>query len=154
MSDLISSQAKTAYGSILVDLFDTWKRPHEFTIYKTPRETVVLIDPDYSKNWQSAAYGNNEIIYTEEKRSFQVRMWFPNFPQQFLTYQPDDKNVRVKMSQDAGIIKIQCEKDCYEYLLGSEKVVIFDTIYNLHEDIRRLGLFEMNLFSFTLMKQN
>jgi hypothetical protein len=154
MSSFISNEAKDIFRARMMDLFDTWKRPHEFTLYKTPTETIISIDPDYSSNWASTAYGNNQITYTEIKESFEVRIWFPTFPQKYLNYQPDDVDLRVKMAQDVGTIKIQCLKDCYDFLLQSEKVVLFNTIYRLDTDIRRVGIFDMELFTFTMMKQN
>lgn len=154
MSDLIGSAAKDIFKARMMDIFDTWKRPHDFVLYKTPTETIISIDPKYSSNWDSRAYGDNEIVYTEVKQSFDVRIWFPTFPQQYLSHQPDDIDVRVKMAQDAGTIKVQCLQDCFEFLLQSEKVAFMNNIYRLNTDIRRVGIFDMELFTFTMMKQN
>lgn len=154
MADLIGSAAKEIYKARLADIFDTFKRPHDFTMYKTPTETIVSIDDKYSSNWGSSAYGVNATSYVEVKEIFEVRMWFPSFPQKYLTYQPDDIDLRVKMSQDAGTIKIQCKQDCFEFLNGTEKVVILDNIYRLDSDVRRAGIFDFELFTFTMMKQN
>lgn len=154
MSDLISPDAKLVYRERLRDVYDTFKRPHLFTLYKAPTETVVSIDEDYSINWGSTAYGNNNITYTEEKAQFYARIWFPTFPQKFLTYQPDDVDVRVKMAQDTGSVKIQCLEDCYNFLIQAERAVFFGNLYRLDSDVRRLGIFDMELFSFTMAKQN
>lgn len=154
MSDLIPSAAKTIYKARMQDIFDTWKRPHTFSLYKTPTETIAAIDDDYSSNWRETDFGDTDITYTEVKETFEVRIWFPNFPQKFLTYQPDDVDIRVKMAQKTGSIKIQCEQDCYDFLVDAQKAVLFDQIYNLSSDIRRIGLFDMNLFTFEMSKQN
>lgn len=154
MSDLISSEAKAIYRARMMDIFDTWKRPHAFTLYKTPSETVVAIDDQYSTNWGSTAYGANQISYEEIKESFEVRIWFPTFPQPYLTYQPDDVDIRIKMAQGVGTVKVQCLQDCYEFLLQTDKIVFFNEIYRLNSDIRRVGILDMELFTFTLMKQN
>lgn len=154
MADLISSEAKEIYKARMLDLFDTWKRPHDFVLYKTPKETVVTIDPKFSANWGSRAYGDTNITYEEVKQTFDVRIWFPTFPQKYLTYQPDDVDVRVKMAQDTGTVKIQCLQDCYDFLMKAEKAVLFDMVYRIDSDVRRVGIFDMELFSFTMMKQN
>jgi hypothetical protein len=154
MSDLISAEAKAIYRARMMDLFETWKRPHDFVLYKSPQQSIVAIDPQFSSNWGSTAYGNNQVTYTEVKQTFDVRMWYPSFPQKYLTYQPDDVDIRVKMAQDIGTIKIQCLKECYDFLIQAEKAYIFDMVYRLDSDVRRLGIFDMELYSFTMAKQN
>lgn len=149
---LISPEAKEVYKGRMVDLFHTFKRPHEFVLYQTPQESVVTVDPDYSANWGFVK--NGTVNYTEIKETFEARLWFPTFPQQFLTYQPNDKEVRVKMAQEVGTLKIQCMEDCFNFLLRAEKAMIFNTIYRLETDVRRLGIFDMDLFTFTMIKQS
>ena len=154
MSDLIGSAAKEIYKARLSDIYDTFKRPHEFTLYKTPKETIISIDDKFSSNWGSNAYGDNLSSYVEVKKTFFVRLWFPSFPQKYLTYQPDDIDVRVKMSQETGTIKIQCKQDCFDFMNKTEKVVFLGNIYRLDSDARKVGIFDFDLFTFTMMKQN
>jgi hypothetical protein len=149
---LISDAAKEVYKGRMADLFHTFKRPHTFSLYQTPTKSVVTMDPEYSSNWGFIKDGT--VNFQEIKATFDVRIWFPSFPQNYLTYQPNDREVRVKMAQDVGTLKIQCEEDCYNFLMKAENAMLFDTIYRLDTDVRRLGLFDMDLFTFTMIKQS
>lgn len=149
--DLIDSTLKNSVMAGFVDLFDTFARNVTFTLFKSPEETVLILDSDYDSTWGSGQDSN--VTYEEVSQSFPARIWYLDYEQQFKElFFRGEKTEGVRVARDVGQIKIQLKEDGFNYLSGATRAFVFGENWQIMTSPKRVGIFDFQFYTYILQK--
>jgi hypothetical protein len=139
MSDLISAEFKTEISGVMKDLFDTFKRTTQITAFKSAAEVVVLQDPDYIPGFRESNQVTTDITKTSQSRLFDARIWYLDL-QPLKGFVQGGSQVQTKFEHSWGRVKLQVEKEAFDYLRTAERFYIYDEEHRIDEGFRRVGI--------------
>jgi hypothetical protein len=149
--NLIDSTLKASVMSGFVDLFDTFARDVVFTLYKSPEETVLVMDPDYDSAWGVGQ--DSGVTYEEVSQAFPARIWYLDYEQQFKElFLRGEKAEGVRVAREVGQIKIQLKEDGYNYILGATRAYVFGDNWQIMTSPKKVGIFDFQFYTFILQK--
>lgn len=122
------------------DIFDTFKRSKPLRFYKTQKEEVVFFDPNYNADFMEMNQAPS-IVSTSTYKDFYVRVWYLDM-QEYSPFLQGGKDLNIKVGQFYNRIKIQMEKDAYDYLKDTEKFEFESEKYVRESGWRGIGIFD------------
>jgi len=151
MANLFSSEEMAEYEIQMDNLFDSWARPVQITLYKHEGETVFNFSSDFNDAWDDQL--ESQITTVEKKETFYVRLIYPNSREGEKKTVVIDRDTDARAAQNLGVITIQCKEDCYQFVKDATRAEYLGEFFSIKSDIRKIGLFDFKYYVITLQKQ-
>lgn len=149
--NLLNSQMKLDAKNAMQDIFDTFKRSKPLRFYKTQKEEVTFFDPNYNADFMEMNQASS-VISTSTYKDFYVRVWYLDM-QEYSPFIQGGKDLNIKVGQFYNRIKIQMEKDAYDYLKDTEKFEFDSEKYVKESGWKSVGIFdEFQFYMVTLIR--
>jgi hypothetical protein len=152
MANIINDSIRAECESIMDDVFDTFARDIEFTMYKKPEETILFLESNFDANWdQKKPWADESSTFEEIKETFSVRMWFLDYEQQVKNLFFEGKLTEgAKAARNIQRIRIQTKQDGFEFIKQATKCQVFDSYWNISSSEKSIGLFGFKYYTFLL----
>lgn len=156
--DLVPPNLRAEVNAAMKNIFDTFHRTSQITVYKKENNTITIKDPLFNADWgmHSNNYENHETDFAEVEDSFtfSARVWYGKLDAISNSFRGEE-NFNIKARHDWSEIKIQVEEEARDILVQAERVEFEGEIYQFVGDLRRIGLLkDFYVYQFVLGKVN
>jgi len=152
MPTLIPADIAEECESYMDDLFDTFARDLEFIVYKSPEETILVLDSNFDSNWdKKEPWSDSSSSFVEVKETFPVRVWFLDYEQQMNSTFLEGKMLEgPKSLRNVQKIKIQVKQDAFDFIRDASRCKILDKFWNISSSEKAVGIFNFKYYIFVL----
>lgn len=151
--DILSQADKDYAKQQLMNVFDTFARPHEFVVYHSPQEKVLAIDDTYNAVWDTGATLPRSN-YEEIKKTIQARILFLDYEQQLVADFFTGKEIEnIKVRRNLGELKVTVRIEDAPFIKQCQKVFFDGNFWDLKSDAKHLGIFSLDLTTFIFKRR-
>lgn len=150
MSSLFTDAEKAEFGSLLVDVAETWER--DIVVFKSPEKLIVYSDVNYDRF--SANDQNNLNNPTNEFQKFTIkaRIYYEDKPKdEFFQPNKGSDNAQIKLAYPNTIVRIKVNQAGYEIMKEAREIEFDNFRYFAPSPERLHGLFNTQYYTFYLL---
>ena len=153
MSDLLSSDERTAYQLAMKDLHDTFAR--DVVIYQTSQKTLVSTNPNHNFLYNS---GPQQTVVSDVivSGTYKARIHYPKEEKlaQFIRAGGSKSEDQIQLKRKDYKIKLVVEADVKTILDKCERIEFDGTVFAVDSDPRPHGVAGVQFWDFYLMANN